>query len=289
MTGPERGILLLCCRLSDGLQPLTLAQYRKLGELVRQHGVPADPERDLTADDLMALGLGTAETERILALLGREALLAHSLAAWKRQKITVYTVKSPEYPKKLLKKLGEDAPPVLFLRGDVSLLNREGIALVGARDLTPQGAAMAEAVGRMAAREGLVLISGNARGADQTAQNAALRMCGCVVAFVADSLLQHPVRLRTLWVSEDGPDLHFTATRALRRNRLIHCAADRTYVAQCTFGKGGTWDGSVRNLRHGWSRLLVPADGSPATEELRRLGAEMITPDTLQKTTTPNP
>lgn len=274
--------MLLCCRLSDGLQPLTLSQYRKLGELVRKHGAPEDPDRDLTAADLTAIGLGTAETERILRLLDRDALLDRSLAEWKRKKISVCTVKSPEYPRKLLKKLADDAPPVLFLRGDVSLLNRDGIALVGSRDLTLQGELIAEQVGRMAARKGLVLISGNARGADQTAQNAALRMCGCVVSFVADSLMQHPIRARTLWVSEDGPDVHFSAARALRRNRLIHCAGDRTYVAQCTHGRGGTWDGSCRNLHHGWSQLLVPEDGSSAVKELLRFGAVPIPADEFQ-------
>ena len=277
MTGPERGILLLCCRLSDGLQPLTLAQYRKLGELVRKHGAPEDPDRDLTAADLTETGLGAAETERILRLLDRDALLDRSLAEWKRKKISVCTVKSPEYPQRLLKKLADDAPPVLFLRGDVSLLNRDGIALVGSRDLTLQGELIAEQVGRMAARKGLVLISGNARGADQAAQKACLQAGGCVMSFVADRLMKQIPQNRVLYLSEESPERSFSALRALRRNRLIHAAGSSTFVAQVTEGSGGTWSGAVKNLQAGWSPLYVHADGSSGAKALTERGAKPVT------------
>lgn len=284
MTGAERGILLLCCSLGDGLSPLTLAQYRALGKLVRQHRGPDEADRDLTREDLLAIGCSEAEAGRILSLLDRQTLLDRRLRQWKAQGIEVCTRLSPDYPVRLTEKLGDDAPPVLFLRGDRSILTQAGIALVGSRDLTPVGAEYALAVGHLAAETGHVLISGNARGADQTAQNACLAKGGTVLAFVADSLVKHPVRERVLYVSEDGPDLAFTSGRALRRNRLIHSAAPWTFAAQCSYGTGGTWDGSLRNLRRGWSQLLVPDDGSRAAEELCRLGAVTVNLEQLKKT-----
>ena len=84
-----------------------------------------------------------------------------------------------------------------------------------------------------------------------------------------------------LYLSEDGYDQDFSAQRALSRNRVIHCLAERTLVAQCAMGKGGTWDGTTKNLRHNWSPVFCFADGSTAARELAQLGARAIGCDAL--------
>ena len=116
-------------------------------------------------------------------------------------------------------------------------------------------------VGELAAQHGLTLISGNARGADTVAQESCLRAGGCVISVVADSLLRQRPRERVLYLSELGYDLPFTSQRALSRNRLIHSMAQATFVAQCSNGTGGTWDGTCRNLRGGWSPVYCLPDG----------------------------
>ena len=127
-----------------------------------------------------------------------------------------------------------------------------------------------------AARQGLTLVSGNARGADKAAQEACLAAGGRVVSFVADALEKQEIREGILYVSEDGFELPFTAQRAISRNRCIHALGRMVFVAQATLEKGGTWDGTVKNLRHGMSSVACFRDGSQASLALERMGAYLI-------------
>lgn len=282
MTAAEEGLLLLCCKLGDPeIQPLTPAQYRALRARVRAHEIPEDASRELAYDDLTAIGCPPGEAVRILRLLSRRVLLTKTLAGWKARGVEVCTRCTPDYPPQLEEKLGDEAPPVLFLRGDRSLLQKPGVAVVGSRDIRPDNAAFASAVGAAAAKSGLVLISGGARGADQLAQDACRSAGGGVLSFVADRLFDQPLLPRTLYLCEDGPAFAFSASRALARNRLIHAMGQRVFVAQCTYGSGGTWRGTMQNLRARWSPVCVYDDGTEAVRALSEAGAERVSAPVL--------
>ncbi len=276
MTGAERGFLLLCCHLGNpGRKPLTPAQFRKLARLVRNsEKAPAD--RELESRDLTALGYSQEDAERILTLLGEEALLDRYLAKAAKHGCVPLTRLTPGYPRRILDALGDDAPGCIWARGDLSLLQRPGIALVGSRELHPENGRFAREAGIQAAVQGLTLISGNARGADRIAQDAALSAGGGVISIVADRLTDHvPVR-SMLYLSEEGFDLEFSPLRALSRNRCIHALGLSAIAAQCSLQTGGTWDGSVKNLRFGWSPLYVFDDGSESANLLEQMGAQKI-------------
>jgi len=183
---------------------------------------------------------------------------------------------SEGYPIPIREKLGMDSPGCLWARGDISLLKKPAVSLVGSRDLKLQNRTFAEAVGRMAARQGLVLVSGNARGADQSAQKACLAAGGQVISIVADELSRQLPRVNVLYISEEGFDEPFSAQRALSRNRCIHALGQITFVAQSAYHKGGTWDGTAKNLRFGWSTVACFDDGSDAVRELEKMGAYRI-------------
>ena len=102
-----------------------------------------------------------------------------------------------------------------------------------------------------------------------------------MVVVVADELEKQIPQEGELYISENGFDLAFSAQRALSRNRVIHALAEKTFVAQCTFGIGGTWDGTTKNLRSGWSPVFCFADGSEAMAQLTELGARQVTVDQL--------
>jgi predicted Rossmann fold nucleotide-binding protein DprA/Smf involved in DNA uptake len=156
------------------------------------------------------------------------------------------------------------------------------VALVGSRDLSRENREFAREVGRQAALQGYVLVSGNARGADQEAQNACLAHGGYVISVVADSLAEHGKRDRVLYLSEDEFAADFSAARALSRNRVIHALGQITFVAQCGYQTGGTWDGTVKNLRFGYSPVFCFADGSPAQKLLEDMGADIVTLQQMQ-------
>ena len=288
MTGAERGYLLLCADLGTQARPLTLPQLRELRRRVRESEAPEDPDRTLTAADLRALGYDEAQSARIAALLGREAELDAYLQTAAMHEIHALTIVSCGYPRCLIERLGETAPPVLFYRGERSLLDKPAVSLVGSRRLAEPGRAFSERVGELAAREGYVLVSGGAVGADSAAQAACLAAGGSVIAVLPDSLAEHEPGRGVLYLCEDGWHLPFTGQRALRRNRIIHALGNRRFVAQCDHGFGGSWSGSVEALRQGLP-VYVHDDGSEGARALAAMGAEPLALSALQAISTLQP
>lgn len=282
MTGAEKGFLLLTSHLGNPQRPvLTTAQFRQLSDRVRHAEGPSE-DRDLSASDLIALGCGRDMAEKILNLLSEEDLLHHYLSRGKSLDCVPITRVTESYPLILRQRLGLDSPGTLWAKGNFSLLDTACISLVGSRELNPENHAFAQAVGRHAAKQGLTLVSGNARGADRSAQEACLAAGGRVISIVADELWKHHPRENILYISEEDYDSSFSAQRALSRNRCIHALGRMVFVAQSNLQKGGTWDGTAKNLHFGWSPVACFRDGSEASQELEKMGAYLICLEDLQ-------
>lgn len=278
MTAAERGVLLLCCELGQSdARPLSMVQFRTLSRRVYMDTSRPQPlSRDLQAEDLKALAYDSEQAEHIVSLLDRESVLERYLEAMKRHGFKAITRISAEYPPRISEKLGTDAPPTLFCLGDISLLQKPCISLVGSRNLLPRGAEFARKVGRLAAEEGFVLASGGASGADTEAQNACLAAGGDVIVFTAGRLLDCTPHPHILYVSENGCEHPFSVQRALSRNHLIHAIGEKVFVAQTDFLKGGTWHGSMDNLRRGWTPIFVCDDASDGARGLCERGATAV-------------
>ena len=273
MRGAEQGFLLLTSHLGDPeSKPLTVAQFRKLASLVQMMDQPTE-NRDLTRQDLIALGYGQEMAQRILQLLSRQELLKYYVNLAAKTDCYPSTRIGALYPSIFRNKLGLDSPGCLWAKGDSRLLNRPAVALVGSRDLGENNKAFAKEAGRQAAQQGYVLISGNARGADKMAQESCLEAGGQVISIVADSLQRCADTPGVLYLSEDGFNMPFSSIRALSRNRLIHAMGCLTLVAQSGCGRGGTWNGSVQNLHNHWTPLCCFRDGSEAARQLVQMGA----------------
>jgi predicted Rossmann fold nucleotide-binding protein DprA/Smf involved in DNA uptake len=278
----EQGFLLLTSHLGDPQRKvLTVAQLRNLFLRVQAADAPTQ-DRELTCEDITALGYDRETAMRILELLSQQEQLDwYVKRGYKAGCIPISRI-SPQYPVALRKKLGLDCPGCLWAKGDLDLLDKPAVSLVGSRLLKKENTAFAKEVGRQAALQGYVLISGNAKGADQTAQNACLEAGGKVIAIVADALESQPLNDRILYLSEDGFDLPFSGLRALSRNRLIHAMGKITLVAQCNFEKGGTWDGTKHNLKKGYSPVFCFRDGSRGIEALLDRGARPVSVEQLK-------
>jgi len=92
----------------------------------------------------------------------------------------ILTPSDDAYPERL--KEIYDPPAVLWIRGDVQLLSRPGIAVVGTRHPSPYGTGMAEMLSRDLAARRLTILSGMARGVDTAAHKGALEARGKTVA-----------------------------------------------------------------------------------------------------------
>ena len=276
MTGPEAGFLLLSCSLGNPERKvLSTAQLRSLSQRMKAFA-PDDPNRDLMPEDLTKLGYSSDMANQIVSLLEEEDLLIHYLRRAKKAGCTPIPRISPLYPRILRDRMADDAPGCLWAKGDLELLKNPLVSLVGSRDLIPKNVEFAAEAGRQAALQGFTLVSGNARGADKTAQDACMKAGGNVISIVADSLEKHAVKEHVLYLSEEDFDADFSAQRALSRNRCIHALGEKVLVAQASYQHGGTWDGTVKNLRFRWSPVFCFDDGSPASELLCQMGANSI-------------
>ena len=267
---------------------LSLAQARELSRRARAAGIgEEDPFRDVTVKDVRRLGYSEYEAGHIVLLLGRERQLDGYLLAAEKAGVTVITRLDNRFPRKLREQLGARCPAALFCRGDLQLLQRPCISVVGSRHLAQPGAQFAAQAGCLAAKEGFTLCSGDAMGADRTAQEACLSNGGSVLIFPATELVYCPVRENVLYAAEGGFELGFSAQRALGRNRFIHAMGEKTLVAQTGFGKGGTWSGSLDNLQHEYSPLFVFDDGSEGARALCARGATPVQALTSLQALTP--
>ncbi len=109
----------------------------------------------------------------------------------------VLTLTDPDYPP-LLRRL-DDAPPLLFVEGDLNALWRAQIAMVGSRNASRGGIGVARDFAKHFARLGIVVTSGLAEGIDGAAHAACLDAGGATIAVCGTGLDRvYPERHREL-------------------------------------------------------------------------------------------
>lgn len=227
--------------------------------------------------------------ERVEALLQRGSALAMASEKWDRAGLWVMTRADADYPSRLKKRLRELAPPVLFGFGNRELLDQGGIAVVGSRNVTEAGRKFAADLGRETALAGRPIVSGGARGVDESAMLGALEHEGQAIGILANDLIRQASsstyrnylrRGDLVLVTPFKPDGHFQVGNAMGRNKYIYCTADAGVIVACEEGKGGTWTGATEALRRGWVPVWVLDDPDPASGNaiLATRGAHRIDP-----------
>jgi DNA processing protein len=139
------------------------------------------------------------------------------------------TPECPDYPL-LLKEL-IDPPPFLFVTGNLSLLNRPMVALVGSRNATRQGCLDAEAFTHALSEAGVTVVSGLAVGVDEAAHRGALDGLGGTIAVLGTGMdrvypsqhreLAHSIARMGTLVSEFPLGMAPQKWHFPKRNRII--------------------------------------------------------------------
>ncbi len=134
----------------------------------------------------------------------------------------------------------DTAPPVLAARGDLGLLDRPAVAIVGARNASAAGVRFARTLAADLAAEDLVVVSGLARGIDAAAHQGA--MAGGTIAVVAggvdvvyppeNAALTAEIAEKGLILAEQKPGVEPQARHFPRRNRVIAGLAAGTLVVE---------------------------------------------------------
>lgn len=236
---------------------LSPGEYKRLARHLRelQHQ-PADLVSPDAANLLRACQ-PVIDAGRLQRLLGRGFLLSQVIEHWQARAIWVVSRADADYPRRIKKRLQEDAPAVLYGCGEISLLESGGLAVVGSRHVDDTLVDYTMAVGRLAARAKRALISGGAKGIDQAAMRGALEAGGKVCGVLADSLekatmnREHRNLLldgQLILISPYDPSAGFNVGNAMQRNKLIYALADASLVVSSDLNKGGTWTGAIEQL-----------------------------------------
>ncbi|MGB7242809.1 MAG: DNA-processing protein DprA [Sulfitobacter sp.] len=175
-----------------------------------------------------------------------------------------------------------DAPPFLWAIGDISLLHRPMIALVGARNASSLGTRMAKALARELGGAGYVIVSGLARGVDAAAHLAALdtgtvavQAGGIDVMYPAENTeLALKIAGAGLRLSEQPMGLQPIARHFPTRNRIISGLTRATVVVEAA-AKSGSLITARDALDQGREVLAVP--GHPF--DARAAGCNMLIRD----------
>ena len=186
-----------------------------------------------------------------------------------------------------------DPPRVLHLRGalagDPMALDAPAIAVVGARDATAYGLAMARALGRALAESRLVVVSGLALGIDGAAHRGALEAGGRTVAVVGggtdvvyprqNASLRSEILSRGVLVSEHPAGTAPRPGQFPRRNRIVSGLFLGVIVVEATL-RSGSLSTAAHALEQGREVFAVPgpagAPRSAGPHALLRRGAKLV-------------
>jgi len=256
---------------SDNVGPVTYFQ------LIARFG---SAERALAAiPDLAARGGGRPPRLATKAQVEREAERVAELGA------EYLFLGTPAYPP-LLAEL-ETAPPALIVKGHRHLLDRQAVAMVGARNASAAACRFARQLAQGLGEAGAVVVSGLARGIDSAAHDGAL--ASGTIAVVAGGIdvvyppeneaRQHAIADQGLLVAEQPPGTEPRARHFPYRNRIIAGLAHGTVVVEAA-----PRSGSLITARYAveFGREVMAVPGSPldpraqGCNQLIREGATLV-------------
>ncbi|WP_179179717.1 DNA-processing protein DprA [Pseudomonas sivasensis] len=194
----------------------------------------------------------------------------------------------PEYPA-LLAQI-DDAPPLLFVAGDPSILEKPQLAMVGSRRASRPGMDTAAAFSRSLASAGFVITSGLALGIDGAAHQAALDVGGHTIGVLGTGLENvYPQRHRRLAeamiaqgsavISEFPLDAGPQASNFPRRNRIISGLSLGVLVVEASVASGSLITAKLA-AEQGREVYAIPGSihhpGAKGCHQLIRDGAMLV-------------
>ncbi|MBJ2152968.1 DNA-processing protein DprA [Paracoccus sp. IB05] len=225
----------------ERLNALRLIRSRRVGavtfhRLVLEHGSAAAA---LAALPAIARAAGVQDYECC-----PESVARAELAAGRRIGARLLFHGDPDYPDMLA--ATEDAPPVLWLQGDSTLLRRPLVAIIGARNASSLGVRMARRLARDLGEAGFCTVSGLARGIDAEAHLAtlatgtiAVQAGGVEVIYPQENAgLAADIARQGLRISEQPPGLQPHARHFPLRNRIVAGMARAVLVVEAAARSG---------------------------------------------------
>lgn len=229
-----------------------------------------------------------SDVEQVKSDLPRLAFIAEQL---ENEGFHVIPVNSTEYSVVLKENLKvRKTPPVLYVKGRLSLLKEDAVAIVGSRSAGKAALDFTDHIAKKSVKEYKVVVSGFAKGVDQQALDSAIEANGKSIIVLPQGILTFQSGFKKYYepivngdvmvLSTFFPKAGWEVGLAMARNVYIYGLAKEIYVAE-TEEKGGTWGGAMdglRNKRTVYVRVPEKVEKN-ANLKLLRLGATPVNMD----------
>ena len=256
---------------TPGIGPVTFRQ------LIARFGTPSAALA--AVPDLARRGGGNAPALRTVADTEREIARVQKLGG------KFLAIGQGLYPR-LLAEL-EDAPPLLIAKGNLNLLDRQAVAIVGARNASAAACRFARGLAHDLGQHDLVVVSGLARGIDSAAHDGALDtgtigvIAGGIDVFYPPENEERQKALyeRGLVLAEMPPGTEPRARHFPYRNRIIAGMSSGTVVVEAAPRSGSL---ITARLAAEAGREVLAVPGSPldpraqGCNQLIRDGATLV-------------
>ncbi len=266
---------LACLRLirSEQVGPVTFR------ELINQFG-GADVALEMLPE-LVRRGGG----KRTIRICPRDAAEAELAAAAKTGARPIFTIE-PGYPAALAHV--DVPPPLLYVKGNADLLARPAVGIVGSRNASAAGQRFTRQIATALGAEGLIIVSGLARGIDAAAHEASLTT-GTVAVVAGGIDIVYPPEHETLQrqvgesgclVTEQPPGYVPRAQDFPRRNRIISGMSLGVLIVEAARRSGTLITARIAGEQ---GREVMAVPGHPldpraeGTNQLLRDGATLVT------------
>lgn len=251
-------------------------------------------------DPVAVLKIGPRSLSDIEGVTGRraEAIAAFSdtdrlkrnIEAASKDGTRIVAYDEDGYPRELKEVLGEDAPLVLYIKGELVPSDRYAIAMVGSRLCSNYGLQMANTISRDLAGMGITVVSGLARGIDTVSHNAALAQGGRSIGVMGSGIdVIYPAENKKLVermagsgavITEFAPGTPPMPENFPRRNRIISALSLGVLVVEAAERSGALITARFA-LEQGREVFAMPGNvnsrTSGGTNLLIRNGARAVT------------
>lgn len=196
-----------------------------------------------------------------------ETLINNYIYNLNNQNIVLLTKFDEKYPRKLMNY--HDAPFFLFCKGDLSLLNKKSLSVVGTRKPSNYGRMITSKFVGEIAKYSITIVSGLAYGVDSIAHRKCLECGGKTIAVLGSGFneiypaehkgLAEEISKKGLLISEYSPNKVATKYTFPQRNRIIAGLGDGVLITEANF-KSGTIHTKDYALEYGKNIYSVPGN-----------------------------
>lgn len=261
LTDNSLAIITLCSHLGkEEIQPLEPREWGLLAQNLNDKKLEPKDILCFSLDDLKEkLGLSEDVAKRVYGLASRSGNIAFELKKLDELGIGIITRADENYPKRIKRYIGYNAPPLFYYSGDLNIANKvRCLGMVGSRTVTDKDIEFTKLMAKKATSKSLGIVTGGAKGVDTIASKESFLNGGISIEILADSMMtkikdkDYVKAIRNgnlLLLSVAKPNAGFNVGMAMQRNKYIYALSEATLVVKSDLDKGGTWAGAIDNLK----------------------------------------